>query len=59
MILIANFQLKNILFMILRGSSGIIAEMMIAGGVECFRLLRILTEAIFTHDTVPKDWEES
>ena len=22
-------------------------------------LLRILTEAIFTHGTVPKDWEES
>ena len=41
------------------GPSGIIAEMMIAGGVECITLLRILTEAIFTHGTVPKDWEES
>ena len=40
------------------GPSGIIAEMMIVGGVECIRLL-ILTEAIFTHGTVPKDWEES
>ena len=45
--------------MILPGPSGIIAEMMIAGGVECFRLLGILTEAIFTHDTFSKDWEES
>ena len=33
--------------------------MMITGGFECIRLLRILTEAIFTHGTVPKDWEES
>ena len=41
------------------GPSGIIAEMMKAGGVECIRLLRILTQAIFTHGTVPKDWEES
>ena len=32
--------------------------MMIAGGFECIRLLRILTEAIFTHGTVPKDWEK-
>ena len=41
------------------GPSGVVSEMLIAGGVECVKVVADLINSIIRDGKVPKDWEYS